>query len=154
MTAVIQRVSEAAVAVNGERVGECGRGLLILLGVAEGDTKEDAILLANKIARLRIFSDEAGKMNLSAEDVGGEALVVSNFTLLASYKHGNRPDYLGAAKPAQANALYEYFTDLLSERLSHVGRGIFGADMRVSLVNDGPVTLVLQSEVLKKTGRA
>jgi D-tyrosyl-tRNA(Tyr) deacylase len=154
MTAVIQRVSEAAVAVDGKTVGSCGRGLLILLGVAEGDGEEDALLLANKIAKLRIFSDEAGKMNLSVSDVGGEALVISNFTLLANYKHGNRPDYLGAAKPETANALYEHFVSLLSKTVGRVEKGVFGADMKVSLLNDGPVTLVLQSEVLKKTGKA
>ena len=154
MTAVIQRVSEASVAVDGKTVGSCKRGLLILLGVAEGDTEEDALLLANKIAKLRIFSDEAGKMNLSVTDIGGEALVISNFTLLANYKHGNRPDYLGAAKPEAANALYEHFVSLLSGAVSRVEKGIFGADMKVSLVNDGPVTLVMHSEVLKKTGKA
>ena len=154
MTAVIQRVAEAAVAVDGKTVGSCNGGLLILLGVAEGDTEEDALLLANKIARLRIFSDEAGKMNLSVSDVGGEALVISNFTLLANYKHGNRPDYLGAAKPEAANALYEHFVSLLSKSVGRVEKGVFGADMKVSLLNDGPVTLVLQSEVLKKTGKA
>ncbi|MBR3965220.1 MAG: D-tyrosyl-tRNA(Tyr) deacylase [Clostridia bacterium] len=154
MTAVLQRVAEAAVAVDGKTVGSCNGGLLILLGVAEGDAEEDALLLANKIAKLRIFSDEAGKMNLSISDVHGEALVISNFTLLANYKHGNRPDYLGAAKPEAANALYEHFVALLSKTVGRVEKGVFGADMKVSLVNDGPVTLVLHSEVLKKTGKA
>ena len=108
MTAVIQRVSSASVSVDGDIVGKCREGLLILLGVAEGDSEQDADLLAVKIPKLRIFNDENGKMNLSLADIGGSALVISNFTLLANYRHGNRPDYYGAASPAEAERLYNY----------------------------------------------
>ena len=149
MKAVLQRVTEASVKVDGQLVGSCGHGLLILLGVAEGDTEQDAMLLAEKIAKLRIFCDDAGKMNLSVKDIDGEALVISQFTLLANYRHGNRPDYLASAPVDEANRLYEYFADLMAQRLRRVERGIFGADMKVSLLNDGPVTIVMDSEVLK-----
>ena len=150
MKAVIQRVTEASVAVDGEIVGSCSHGLMILLGVANGDSKEDARLLANKICNLRIFSDEMGKMNLSVKNIDGEALVISQFTLMANYKHGNRPDYLDSAPPAEAERLYEYFKELMEAELRAVGCGIFGADMKVSLINDGPVTIVMDSEILKK----
>lgn len=150
MRAVIQRVSSASVAVDGEIVGACERGYLILLGVAEGDTEVDAELLCKKIAALRIFRDENDKMNLSIRDIDGEALVISQFTLLANYRHGNRPDFLASAKPDEAKRLYEYFTELLSRELRRVEYGIFGADMKVSLTNDGPVTICMDSEVLKK----
>ena len=150
MKAVIQRVSEASVAVDGKTVGSCQRGYLILLGVAQGDTEIDAELLCKKIAALRIFRDENDKMNLSIRDIDGEALVISQFTLLANYRHGNRPDFLASAKPEEANRLYEYFTELLSRELRRVEHGIFGADMKVSLTNDGPVTICMDSEVLKK----
>ena len=150
MRAVIQRVSGASVAVDGEVVGSCERGYLILLGVAEGDTEQDAELLCKKIAALRIFRDENDKMNLSVRDIDGEALVISQFTLLANYRHGNRPDFWASAKPDEAKRLYEYFTELLSRELRRVERGIFGADMKVSLTNDGPVTICMDSEVLKK----
>lgn len=150
MKAVIQRVSEASVAVDGKTVGSCQRGYLILLGVAQGDTEIDAELLCKKIAALRIFRDENDKMNLSIRDIDGEALVISQFTLLANYRHGNRPDFLESAKPDEANRLYEYFKDLLSRELRRVECGIFGADMKVSLTNDGPVTICMDSEVLKK----
>lgn len=150
MKAVIQRVSSASVEVDGQIVGSCGRGYLILLGVAEGDTEQDAELLCKKIAALRIFRDENDKMNLSIRDIDGEALVISQFTLLANYRHGNRPDFLASAKPDEANRLYEYFKDLLSRELRRVECGIFGADMKVSLTNDGPVTICMDSEVLKK----
>jgi D-tyrosyl-tRNA(Tyr) deacylase len=123
---------------------------LILLGVAEGDTETDAELLCKKIAALRIFRDENDKMNLSIRDIDGEALVISQFTLLANYRHGNRPDFLASAKPDEANRLYEYFTQLLSRELRRVEHGIFGADMKVSLTNDGPVTICMDSDVLKK----
>ena len=149
MKAVLQRVTEASVKVGGELVGSCGNGLLILLGVAQGDTDEDAVLLVNKIANLRIFCDDAGKMNLSVKDVDGEALVISQFTLLANYRKGNRPDYLASAPVSEANRLYELFTKLLSKQLRRVEHGIFGADMKVSLLNDGPVTIVMDSDVLK-----
>ena len=150
MRAVIQRVSSASVAVDGEIVGACERGYLILLGVAKGDTEVDAELLCKKIAALRIFRDENDKMNLSIRDIDGEALVISQFTLLANYRHGNRPDFLASAKPDEAKRLYEYFTELLSRELRRVEYGIFGADMKVSLTNDGPVTICMDSEVLKK----
>ena len=150
MRAVIQRVSSASVAVDGKIVGSCERGCLILLGVADGDTEVDAELLCKKIAALRIFRDENDKMNLSVRDIDGEALVISQFTLLANYRHGNRPDFLASAKPDEANRLYEYFTELLSRELRRVEKGIFGADMKVSLTNDGPVTICMDSEVLKK----
>ncbi len=150
MKAVIQRVKSAYVDVDGKRAGECSEGLMILLGVARGDSEEDAELLAMKICNLRIFPDENGKMNLSVKSIGGEALVISQFTLMANYKHGNRPDFLESAAPDEANRLYEYFSSLMSAELGHVGRGIFGAHMSVSLINDGPVTIVMDSEVLKK----
>ena len=150
MKAVLQRVKCASVKVDGEIVGECGEGLMILLGVANGDTEEDANLLATKICNLRIFTDENDKMNLSLKNIDGEALVISQFTLMANYKHGNRPDYLESAPPAEANRLYEYFKSLMSAELRHVGCGVFGAHMEVSLVNNGPVTIVMDSEVLKK----
>lgn len=150
MKAVIQRVSSASVEVEGQIVGSCQRGYLILLGVADGDTELDAELLCKKIAALRIFRDENDKMNLSIRDINGEALVISQFTLLANYRHGNRPDFLGSAKPDEANRLYEYFKGLLARELRRVECGIFGADMKVSLTNDGPVTICMDSEVLKK----
>lgn len=149
MIAVLQRAASAAVRVQDETVGEIGKGLLILLGVSGEDTKRDAEVLAAKILRCRIFCDEADKMNLSVSDIGGEALVVSNFTLLANYSHGNRPDYMAAAKPDAANELYEYFVCLMREGLSHVATGVFGADMRVLLEGDGPVTIVMDSRVLR-----
>ena len=150
MKAVLQRVKRAHVAVDDEIVGECGEGLMILLGVANGDTEEDARLLSQKICNLRIFTDENDKMNLSVKNIDGEALVISQFTLMANYKKGNRPDYLESAPPAEANRLYEYFKTLMSAELRHVGCGVFGAHMEVSLVNNGPVTIVMDSEVLKK----
>ena len=150
MIAVIQRVKRASVVVEDKTVGECGKGLMLLLGVADGDTGEDAEVLAAKISKLRIFSDADGKMNLSVKDVGGEILVVSNFTLLANYVKGNRPDYFGAAAPDVADGLYKYFGELLEKEVPHVGYGIFGADMEVTIVNDGPVTIVMDSKVLRQ----
>ena len=150
MKAVLQRVSSAHVAVDGKTVGQCENGLMILLGVANGDTEEDADLLAKKICNLRIFRDENDKMNLSVKDIDGEALVISQFTLMANYKHGNRPDFFESASPDEANRLYEYFVLLLSEQLRRVEKGVFGAHMEVSLVNDGPVTIVMDSDILKK----
>ena len=149
MKAVIQRVTSAKVEVQGETVGECGRGLLVLLGVAVGDTEEDLDRVLQKMVKLRIFEDENGKMNRSVQDVDGELLVVSQFTLLANYRHGNRPDYMGAAAPAEATRLYELFIEKAKAYVRHVGHGIFGADMQVSLVNDGPVTIVMESDVLR-----
>ena len=150
MIAVIQRVSESSVTVEGSVVGACGKGLMILLGVAQGDEKKDAEALAAKISKLRIFEDDNQKMNLSIVDVGGEALVVSNFTLLANYAHGNRPDYMSAAKPAEADRLYGVFCDYLAGKIKSVEKGIFGADMAVEISNDGPVTIVMDSKILVK----
>ena len=149
MIAVIQRVKNSSVSIDGVVNGTCGHGLMILLGVAKGDTEDDARLLATKISKLRIFCDENGKMNLSVKDVDGEALVVSQFTLLANYKKGNRPDYFCAAEPQIAIPLYEYFVELMKAEVKHVGTGIFGADMQVSILNDGPVTIVMDSNQLK-----
>ena len=154
MKAVIQRVTSAKVEVDGELIGSCGHGLMILLGVAEGDTEADLDRMLQKIIKLRIFEDENGKMNRSVLDIDGEMLVVSQFTLLANYKHGNRPDYLGAAAPAEANRLYELFVEKAKAYVKHVGHGQFGADMKVSLLNDGPVTIVMESEVLKPAPKA
>jgi len=153
MKAVIQRVKNANVKVDGKIVGECVQGLMILLGVAEGDGEEDARLLATKICNLRIFNDENDKMNLSVKSIDGEALVISQFTLMANYRHGNRPDFLESAPPAEANRLYEYFVSLMSAELRHVGKGVFGAHMEVGLINDGPVTIVMDSQVLKKKNK-
>ena len=150
MIAVVQRVSEGKVVVDGSVVGQCGEGLFVLLGVAAGDTEEDARLLCDKIVKMRIFSDENGKMNLALGDVGGEMLVVSNFTLLASYRKGNRPDYMNSAPPDEAKRLYEAFIAMAKESVPHVGEGIFGADMKVTITNDGPVTIPMDSNVLKQ----
>ena len=152
MKAVLQRVKRASVDVDGVTVGQCNEGLMILLGVKQGDTEKEAEVLAKKICAHRIFTDENGKMNLSVKDIDGEALIISQFTLMANYKHGNRPDFLESAPPAEANRLYEYFKSLVSKELKHVGSGIFGAYMEVSLVNNGPVTIVMDSDVLMKKG--
>ena len=153
MQAVIQRVSSSSVIADGVLSGKIGQGLMILLGVAKGDEQKDAELLAAKIAKLRIFSDENDKMNLSVLDVGGEALVVSNFTLCANYAHGNRPDYMNAEVPERANALYEYFVSLLRKDVKNVATGVFGADMSISIEADGPITIVMESEVLRRKGK-
>lgn len=145
MRAVLQRVSEAAVTVAGEIVGEIGPGLLVLVGVEEGDEEGDARALAEKTAGLRIFEDEGGKMNLSVADVGGSVLAVSQFTLLADCRQGRRPGFSRAAPPEAAKALYERFVALLRERGLPVATGVFQAEMKVRLVNDGPVTLLLDS---------
>ena len=150
MKAVLQRVTHAEVAVDGEIVGSCGHGFMVLLGVAEGDTQKDAELLCRKIVNLRVFEDDAGKMNRSILDVDGEMLVISQFTLMANCRHGNRPDFMASAKPADAIPLYEYFKKLAAESVKRVECGIFGADMKVSLLNDGPVTIVLDTDILKK----
>ncbi len=150
MKAVLQRVTHAEVAVDGETVGACEGGLLVLLGVAQGDTEREAELLCRKIVNLRIFEDDAGKMNRSILDVNGEMLVISQFTLMANCRHGNRPVFMASAKPAEAIPLYEYFKKLAAESVRRVECGIFGADMKVSLLNDGPVTIVLDTDALKK----
>ena len=150
MRALIQRVRHASVTVDSEVTGSCGKGLLVLLGVGHEDDEALAEKLWNKILGLRIFEDEAGKTNLSLADVGGEALVVSQFTLYANYRRGRRPSFTDAAAPAQANALYERFCELAEADLGaeHVGRGVFGAMMEVSLVNDGPFTIWLDTNEL------
>ena len=149
MIAVIQRVNNATVYADGVLSGEIGKGLYILLGVTNTDTDIDASLLAEKISKLRIFSDENGKMNLSVMDVDGEIMVVSNFTLNANYSHGNRPDYFSSAKPDEANRLYELFKTNMSSKTKLLASGVFGADMRTEMSTDGPVTIVMDSNVLK-----
>ncbi|MEC7863587.1 MAG: D-aminoacyl-tRNA deacylase [Bacteroidota bacterium] len=147
MRAVIQRVSEASVSIENKIVAQINVGLLILLGVELDDTKEDSLWLSNKIAQLRIFSDYEGKMNHSLLDIDGEVIVVSQFTLHAKIKKGNRPSYINAARPEQAIPLYEQFKDDLSKLISkQVFSGEFGADMKVSLTNDGPVTIMLDTK--------
>lgn len=151
MKAVIQRVTRASVTVDGELISSIGSGLMILLGVAQGDTQRDAEVLADKIANLRIFSDSDDKMNLSLLTTGGSALVVSQFTLCADCSHGRRPDFFGAAKPDIAEELYEYFCKRIKTAgVSEVSKGVFGADMKVELLNDGPVTIIIDSGDLKK----
>lgn len=144
MRALVQRVRSAHVEVAGTRVGEIGPGLLVLLGVGHGDAEQEAVVLAAKIAKLRIFSDAAGKMNRSVLEVSGAALVVSQFTLYADTARGNRPSYTGAAPPEVANALYEFFSEQLRRHGLTVAQGVFGADMQVHLINDGPVTVWLE----------
>ncbi len=153
MRAILQRVSEARVAVDGEIVGEIGKGLLILLGVSEGDTAEEARMLASKAASLRIFPDEAGKFNLSVKDVGGKALVVSQFTLYANVRKGRRPSFNKAAPPEIAEPLVEKFSEFLRDEGVPVEHGKFGAMMKVFLCNDGPVTIILDSDELKAPRR-
>lgn len=145
MKLVIQRVSEAKVRVDGNIVGEIQKGLLVFLGVGDGDTREMADKYVDKLIKLRIFEDEDGKTNLSVKDVDGEIMVVSQFTLYADCKKGNRPSFTLAAEPNFANEMYEYFKKTLVEKYGRVESGEFGADMKVSLVNDGPFTIVWDS---------
>ena len=146
MKTVIQRVSHASVTIDGKVKSSIGKGLLILIGVAEGDTKEDADWLAKKAALLRVFDDNNGVMNLNINEANGEILVISQFTLLASYKKGNRPSYIHAAKPEQSIPLYEYFCTILGEETGKIIQtGEFGADMKVELLNDGPVTICMDT---------
>ena len=146
MRVVIQRVSEAAVKIDGTIVGEISKGLLILLGIAQEDTEQDALYLIQKLINLRIFSDADGKMNLSVQDCGGGLLVVSQFTLYTDTKKGNRPSYIRAARPEQAIPLYEFFLRELQKQFQGpIQTGQFGADMKVSLINDGPVTIIIDS---------
>lgn len=153
MKAVIQRVTSASVSVDGEIVGSCNEGYMILVGAAEGDTQEDADILARKTANLRVFCDSEDKMNLSILDINGEVLAISQFTLLADVKKGNRPSFIKALEPRKANELYEFFCEKLAEYgVKKVSRGVFGADMKVSLVNDGPVTILYDTEIWRKNG--
>jgi D-tyrosyl-tRNA(Tyr) deacylase len=146
MRAVIQRVSSASVTIDGEVVSSIGTGLMVLLGIEDGDGEEDIAWLAPKIAKMRIFPDEAGLMNLALTDCGGEAIVVSQFTLHASTKKGNRPSFIRAARPEVSEPLYERFCEILGAELGRpVGKGRFAADMKVALVNDGPVTIVMDT---------
>ena len=151
MRAVVQRVTSSKVSVDGKTVGEIGKGFTVLLGVVEGDTDEQAALLAGKIARLRVFEDENGKMNLSVNDVGGEILAISQFTLCADCKKGNRPSFTLSAAPDEANRLYELFcSELSANGVRNVEKGIFGADMAVDIANDGPVTIMLDTDIWRK----
>lgn len=144
MRALLQRVSEASVAVDGEVIGQCERGLLILVCAMQGDTEADAERLAAKIAKLRIFPDEAGKMNRCLTDIGGSALVISQFTLAADTSRGNRPGFSTAADPETGKRLYDYFAGQIAGLGIATEKGRFGADMKVSLVNDGPVTIWME----------
>lgn len=148
MRACIQRVCWASVTVDGEVVGSIGRGLLVLLGVGQDDTEEDAVKLAEKTIALRIFEDQAGKMNLALTDVGGSLLVVSQFTLYADCRKGRRPSFVGAAPPEKAQALYEYFVNYVKGKGIPVATGRFREQMLVELVNEGPVTIWLDSREL------
>lgn len=145
MKAVIQRVSEASVKVDGNVVGEINTGFMLLIGIDENDEKTDAEWLVQKILNLRIFGDENDKLNLSIKDIKGEILCISQFTLIADYKKGNRPSFIKAAKPDKAIPLFEYFKEELSKSDLRIESGIFGADMKVSLTNDGPVTIIMDS---------
>ena len=144
MKIVIQRVKHAKVEVENEIVGKIGQGFLVLLGVGPEDTKETANYLVQKLIKLRVFEDENGKMNLALKDINGELLVVSQFTLYADCTSGNRPSFTNAAKPDKANELYEYFIEQCKKENVKVEHGIFGADMKVELLNDGPVTIILE----------
>lgn len=144
MKALLQRVSSASVSVNGRITGQINRGFCILLGVTHGDSTKEADWLVNKLAGLRVFEDEAGKMNLSIEDIGGEFLVVSQFTLYGDARKGKRPSFTSAARPEQAEPLVDYFITQLRERGFKVGTGVFGAMMHVEIHNDGPVTMMLE----------
>lgn len=151
MVAVYQRVSRASVSVDGATIGRISQGVLLLVGIREGDTPAEAALMAKKVAQLRVFRDEQDKMNLSVLDIGGSVLAVSQFTLCADTRHGRRPDFFGAAKPGVALPLF----DLLVEELKKIGvndvqTGEFGADMAVELLNDGPVTILLDTDNWKK----
>ena len=148
MVFVIQRVSRASVEVNGQTVGSIGKGLLVLAGVFEGDTKETADKMVKKLCAMRIFADENGKTNLALADVGGSLLIVSQFTLCADMKHGNRPSFTQAAGAAEAEDMYQYILAQARKTVPDVQEGIFGADMKVDLLNDGPFTIILDSEKL------
>ena len=146
MKLLVQRVSSAKVDVDSKTVGKINKGFLVLIGVTHTDTKEIADYLVKKLCNLRVFKDENSKMNLSIKDVDGELLIVSQFTLYADCHHGNRPSFVNSAKPDMANELYEYFVERCRKEVKNVETGIFGADMKVSLLNDGPVTIMLEKE--------
>lgn len=151
MRAVIQRVLKSSVSVDGEIKGSVGKGCNVLLGVMDGDGEAQAELLAAKIAKLRVFEDENGKMNKSITDINGEILVISQFTLCADIKKGNRPSFTDSAPPDEANRLYEYFcSKLLENGVSKVETGVFAADMKVEIINDGPVTIVMDTDIWDK----
>ncbi|PWN60100.1 D-aminoacyl-tRNA deacylase [Chryseobacterium oncorhynchi] len=145
MKIVIQRVSESSVKVDGKIVGEIGKGLMLLVGIDENDEKADADWLVQKVVNLRIFGDEDDKLNLSVKDISGEILCISQFTLIADYKKGNRPSFIKAAKPDKAIPLFDYFKEEIAKSGLKTESGIFGADMKVSLINDGPVTIIMDS---------
>ena len=145
MKFVIQRVTHADVVVDGNELGRIGKGFMVLIGVSKEDDRAIADKMVDKMIKLRIFEDENGKTNLSLDDVGGELLLISQFTLYANCKKGNRPSFIDAGVPDEANALYEYIIERCKERVNVVERGEFGADMKVSLLNDGPFTIVLDS---------
>lgn len=144
MKLVVQRVKNAQVEVDENVVGKIGKGFLVLLGVTHEDTKEQADYLVKKLCKLRVFTDENGKMNLGLKEVNGELLIISQFTLYADCTEGNRPSFIQAAKPDQANEIYEYFCAECEKNGINVQKGIFGADMKVNLLNDGPVTIILE----------
>lgn len=154
MRALLQRVTHAQVTVDGEVVGSCGKGFLVLLGVGPDDDEACCERLWNKVRALRVMDDENGKMNRSIMDVGGEVLVVSQFTLYADCRRGNRPSFTDAAEPVLASRLYERFCELAERDVSHVGRGIFAAEMQVELVNDGPITIWLDTDELNRRRRS
>lgn len=148
MRAVVTAVSQASVSIGGKTEGRIGRGYLVLLGVAPKDTEKEADLLARKICSLRVFEDENGKMNRNLEQIGGEVLVVSQFTLYADVKKGNRPSFIRAARPETAQPLYEYFMEQVRSHGFHVEHGVFGAYMQVESVNEGPVTILYDTDAL------
>lgn len=148
MRFLIQRVGKASVKVDDKIVGKIGKGFLVLVGITHEDTKEIADLMVRKLLKLRVFSDENDKMNLALHDIDGELLLISQFTLYANCKHGNRPDFLNAAKPEYAKDIYEYVVESCKNDGITVQEGIFGADMKVELLNDGPVTIILDSDEL------
>lgn len=146
MRIIIQRTSQAEVRIDDQVVGQIGKGFLLLVGVTDGDTQADADYLAKKVAQMRIFEDTEGKMNLSLNEVEGQILSISQFTLYADCRHGNRPSFIKAARPEVAEPLYDYFNDVLRQQYGlHVETGRFGADMKVDFINDGPVTIILDS---------
>lgn len=145
MRCVVQRVTEASVAVDGEVIGRCAKGFMVLIGVHADDTERDLRYMAEKVPKLRVFEDDAGKMNLSLKDVGGGMLAISQFTLYGDARGGNRPSFITAARPEKANPMYEQLVEAWRAQGIHVETGRFGADMKVSLVNDGPVTILMDS---------